>query len=215
MRKIPPLINGEYYHLYNRGVDKRDIFLDVEDYFRFLKSLNEFNQVDPIISLYIADQLKDRGIVGVGSLQTKEKLVEIIAYNLIPNHFHLILKQLKDGGISEFMKRIGTGYTGYFNYKNKRTGALFQGRFKAVHIDSNEKLVYLSAYVNGNHIVHGIKDGGKFSSLVEYSSGKKFLCNPEPMLCQFNSVKDYLKYVENTAKEINEIREDMKNYLIE
>lgn len=214
MRKTP-LNNGECYHLYNRGTDKRDIFLDDSDYFRFLKSLKEFNQTDPVISLYIADQLKRRSAVGTGSLQKGEKLIEILAFNLIKNHFHLIVKQLRDGGISEFMKRVGTGYTSYFNYKNERSGVLFQGKFKAAHIDSSEKLVYLSAYVNGNHLVHGIRNGGKFSSLAEYSGGKKFLCNPESVLSQFNSIKDYLKYMENTAKEISEIREGMKNYLIE
>jgi putative transposase len=95
--------------------------------------LKEFNQVEPVLSLYISNKLP----VGIRSLQ-KQKLVEIIAYCLINNHYHLILKQLVDGGISEFMKRIGTGYTGYFNCKYKRSVALFQGKFKSIHVDSNE-----------------------------------------------------------------------------
>jgi putative transposase len=204
---------GEYYHIYNRGVDKRDIFLDDSDYFRFLKSLKEFNQLEPVVSLYINDRIKPN--VGVRPLQNEnDELVEIIAFNLIPNHYHLILKQLKDGGISEFMKRIGGGYTSYFNYKNERSGALFQGKFKAVHVTSNEKLLFLSAYVNGNHIVHGA-EGKIFSSLREYSTGKNSLCNIKLILDQFKNANDYLEYVQNTAKEINKIRAGAKGDIIE
>jgi len=209
MREIT-LKNGEYYHIYNRGVDKREIFADDSDYYRFLKSLKEFNQIEPIISLYI----KGRINVAAEPLKT-DKLVEIIAYCLNPNHFHLILKQLMDGGISEFMKRVGGGYTGYFNYKNKRTGVLFQGKFKTTHIDSNEKLIYLSAYVNGNYNVHNIKKAKNFSSFPEYLANKKFLCNPEVILSQFSSIDDYCKYVENTVKEVNKIRADLKKQQME
>jgi len=214
MREIS-LINGEYYHIYNRGTDKRDIFLDYPDHSRFFRSLKEFNQVESIVSLYIKDQLeRAHKIVVTGPLQS-EKLVEIIAFNLLPNHFHLILKQLRDGGISDFIKKVSGGYTRYFNHRHKRSGVLFQGKFKAVHIDSNEKLIYLSAYVNGNHKIHGIKNGGKFSSLAEYLSGKKFLCNPKSVLGQFDSVSDYRSYMQNTIREIKEVREEMKKYLIE
>jgi len=213
MREIA-LENGEYYHIYNRGTEKRDVFMDMGDYLRFLKSLDEFNQVERTLSLYVQDQMKKNGLVATESLRDREKLVEIVAYNLIPNHFHLILKQLKEGGISEFMKRMGTGYTGYFNHKYERSGVLFQGRFKVAHIESNEKLLYLSAYVNGNHIVHGVKNK-VFSSLKEYSTGESSLCDIKCILDQFSGVGDYLRYVQNTAKEINQTREGMKNELIE
>lgn len=215
MRKIS-FEKGEFYHIFNRGTDKRDIFMDGFDYVRFLRSLKEFNQIEPVVSLYIKDQLKKAGKLNVvvGPLQD-EKLVEIVAFNLLPNHFHLILKQLKRGGISEFMKRVNGGYTRYFNHRHKRSGVLFQGKFKATHIDSNKKLMYLSAYVNGNHKVHGIKNGGKFSSLKEYSGGKKLLCNPKIVLRQLDSTKEYLRYMENTVKEINEIREDIKKCSME
>lgn len=209
------LKNGEYYHVYNRGTDKRDIFSGEFDYFRFFRSLKEFNQVEPVVSLYIKDQLEKAGKAVVAGPLQDEKLVDIIAFNLLPNHFHLILKQLQEGGVSEFMKRVGGGYTRYFNHRHKRNGVLFQGKFKVAHIDSNEKLIYLSAYVNGNHIVHGIKNGGKFSSLSEYKRGKKILCNIKPILSQFNFTEDYLKYVDNTVKEIKEVRDDMKKCLME
>lgn len=213
MAKNNTFSNNEYYHIYNRGVDKRDIFMDANDYFRFLKSLKEFNQTRPIISLYIRDRLN----VAVSPLQ-KDKLVEIVAYCLIPNHYHLILKQLKEGGISEFMKRVNGGYTGFFNFKNERDGSLFQGKFKSIHIDSNEYLLYLSAYVNYNYKVHGNEEKyWKFSSINEYLNGKKKnnLCKPKIILSQFKNKNDYKKYAENSAMEIKERREEMKKYLIE
>jgi len=215
MRNIP-LKNNEFYHIFNRGVDKRTVFLDGFDYARFLRSLKEFNQVEPVVSIYILDQLKSRKESVVSGTLQKKKLVEIIAFNLIPNHFHLILKQLKEGGISEFMRRLGNGYTRYFNYKYKRNGVLFQGKFQAAHIDSNEKLIYLSAYVNGNHKIHGVKNDGKFSSLTEYKHKNNFsLCNTGAVLNQFSSIQEYLNYVKNTTGEIREIREDFKNSLLE
>lgn len=211
MRKTK-FANGEYFHIYNRGTDKRDVFLDEYDYFRFLRSMEEFNRVEPIGSLYIKDQLSERG-VAAGPLQ-EEKLVEIIAFCLNPNHFHLILKQEKEGGISEFMKRVGGGYTGHFNFRYKRTGVLFQGKFKAIHIDSNEYLLYLSAYVNGNNLVHNTKIFR--SSLENYLKNKKDnLCNPEVILSQFQKRGDYKDFVKSNAVAIKEKREDMKCYLLE
>ena len=141
---------GEHYHIFNRGVDKRIIFSDRYDIHRFFQSMIEFNTVDPIGSLYENSFLQ----LGGETPKFGEKLVNIIAYCLNPNHFHLILEQLKDGGISEFMKRLAGGYTGYFNQKNDRSGSLFQGVFKDVHIDSNEYLLHASAYVNLNDRVH-------------------------------------------------------------
>jgi putative transposase len=207
--------NNEYYHIYNRGVDKRDIFLDTNDHYRFIKSLREFNQINPVVSLYIKDRIKKD--VAVRPLQ-KDKLVEIIAFCLIPNHYHLILKQLKEGGISEFMKRVNGGYTGFFNYKNKRTGSLFLGKFKSIHINSNEYLLYLSAYINYNYKIHGNKKKmWQFSSVNEYLENKKKtrLCNPEAVLAQFKSRDDYKKYAEESAKDVRIKREESKKYLIE
>jgi putative transposase len=209
MRKVP-FANEEYYHIYNRGVDKREIFLDNYDYLRFLKSLKEFNQEKPIVSLYIKDRIKKKS-VAAKPLQNG-KLVEIISFCLIPNHFHLILKQLKDGGISEFMKRVGGGYTWFFNYKYKRSGSLFQGTFKAIHIDTNEYLLYLSAYVNGNYIIHKINDKNwKFSSLND----KNNLCDMSVILNDFKNIDEYRDCVCNVSKEIKEKREGMEKYLLE
>jgi putative transposase len=146
-RKIVPLITGEKYHIYNRGADKRIIFSDPSDYVRFYQTLAIFNTVEPATNYRLANSR---------SLDHLPVLVSIHAYALLPNHYHLILEQITDGGISEFIKRISGGYTSYFNEKNDRSGALFQGKFKRVHIESDAQYNYLFNYVNENHTVHDL-----------------------------------------------------------
>ena len=108
------LVEGEFYHVYNRGVDKRTIFLDGNDFDRFLQSMKEFNSDDPIGSIY-ENSFR-------GSIRKKQKkLVDFIAYCLNPNHYHFILKQSSEKGIERFMHRLGMGYAKFFNNKYKRS----------------------------------------------------------------------------------------------
>lgn len=146
-RKTIALQTGEIYHIYNRGVDKRIIFQDHHDYLRFYNSLAYFNTVEPSLSFRLA---KFRH-------QNSDSIVEVIAYNLLLNHYHLLVKQTVDGGISEYIKRLAAGYTGYFNEKYERSGVLFQGKFKRAHIESDNQFRYVFAYVNENHHVHNLK----------------------------------------------------------
>jgi putative transposase len=198
MRKSP-LANNEFYHIYNRGTDKRDIFLCDEDYFRFLKSMKVFNNTESCGGLYekfLREKRESRH-----SMSTKS-LIEIIAYCLNPNHFHFILKQVYEKGIEKFMQKLGNGYTKYFNSKCDRSGVLFQGAFKSVHIKTSAHLLYLSAYVNKNYNIHGYgKEEWKFSSLLDYlgkRDGK--LCNKKIILDQFNNSSDkYADFVEENA----------------
>jgi putative transposase len=214
MRKIP-FRNGEYYHIYNRGVDKRKIFNCKNDYLRFLKSLKEFNQINPIGSIYKKDRLPKkqttRATVAVQQL-LNDRLVEIISFNLLPNHFHLILKQTAEGGISEFMKRVNGGYTQFFNFHNQRNGFLFQGRFKSIHIDSNKYLLYLSAYINGNRNIHGLSEKESFCSLDYIDSG---LVNLKIILDGFKSINEYKRFVKKISTEISQKREEIKRYALE
>jgi REP element-mobilizing transposase RayT len=206
--------NGEFYHIYNRGVDKRIIFADTHDVHRFLKSMVEFNSTDPVGSLY---ENSFRQLGGeTAKLKAEENLVNIVAYCLNPNHFHLILEQLTDGGISEFMKRIG-GYTWYFNNKYKRSGSLFQGVFKDVYIDSNEYLLHVSAYVNLNNRVHQL--GGETAKLIESVSswgeyveeGIKGICDKGVILGQFENVYEYKKFALSSLESIIERKETLKD----
>ena len=151
MRKHP-LITGLYYHLYNRGVDKRDIFMNIGDLNRFILSVKEFNKVEPIGS--IKDEImrrKEDSDVG-----RPNPLVSIVCYCFNPNHFHIILKQEVDNGISEFFKRLLGGYTKYFNLIHHRNGALFQGRFKSNLINDDAYFLKIRPYTHLNYLIHDI-----------------------------------------------------------
>ena len=169
-----PLITGEMYHIYNRGVDKRDIFTDKNDIYRFIESIKEFNREDKINSLANLRKLKSNPQIGVEPL-SGESLVEVLGYCLNPNHFHLILKQVSDNGISKFMHKLSGGYTSYFNIKNTRSGVLFQGRFKSQLIANDNYFNKLIGYVNKNYLIHNIPENKSdlvFSGDFEYENNK-------------------------------------------
>lgn len=203
-------INGEFYHVFNRGTDKRNIFVSQFDLKRFLKSLKEFNAIKPAGSLYAISFLEPN----LQSQRRKKRLVNIIAYCLNPNHFHLILQQVNKNGISEFLKRLTGGYAWYFNNKNKRSGVLFQGKFKAKHIDSNEYLLHLSAYVNLNNFVHQLSGPTaklSASSWDEYvDKTDTFLCKKDIILKQFGDVEEFKEFAQNSLKDIIERKERSK-----
>lgn len=218
MRKIA-FANNEYYHIYNRGVDKREVFSCDLDYARFLDSLVEFNFVIPSGGLY-EKYLQEKRTSNVHSrhlMSRNSKLVEIIAYCLNPNHYHLILKQIENKGIEKFMQKLGNGYSKYFNHKYKRSGVLFQGVFKSAHIDSNEYLLLLSAYVNANHEIHDYSEKDwLYSSLLDYT-GKRDgkLCSKEMILGQFDSnFGEYEKYVKNNTDYFRE-KKELEEYILE
>lgn len=147
---------GEYYHIYNRGSDKRTIFNDESDLARFLESVFIFNTVNPIVS--IVNKKKNLGLkqLKIGVQPLSEPLVSIVAYSLLPNHFHFLIRQIREGGISEFMKRLQAGYTSYFNQEHSRSGCLFQGKFKYKNIGTDEYFKTLFCYVTFNQRVHNI-----------------------------------------------------------
>lgn len=207
MRKVI-FAEGEFYHVYNRGTDKRDIFSDENDQTRFLESMIEFNVLEPIGSLFENSFRKKNKLGGSTSKDADEKLVNIVAYCLNPNHYHFLLQQVADKGIEKFMQRLGTGYTMYFNNKYERSGALFQGKFKAVHVDSNEYLLHVSAYVNLNDRVHQLGGSTSKSSWIEYvdQQSNNGMCKKEEILGQFKKPEDYVSFAENSLRGILERR---------
>lgn len=215
---------GEFYHVYNRGVDKRSVFLDRYDINRFLQSMIEFNSITPTGSLYELSFLKEKSARFGRETSKSEKLVAIVAYCLNPNHYHMILEQVAENGISEFMKRLG-GYTKYFNHKYKRTGALFQGLFKSKYIDSNDYLLRLSVYVNLNDRIHSAKKMrvnemknpiNAISSWDEYMSNtKEALCKKDIILDQFETVSEYQEFARGALEDIQKNKEESKELLLE
>src|SRR3989344_3189025 len=138
---------GDLAHICNRGVEKRKIFLNEADYFRFVMNLLFLNNKDGKIRVRKKDPLRDVQEI----LSKRKKLVEILKWSLLPNHYHLLLYEVSDGGILEFTKRLGNAYTKYFNTKNKgRSGYLFQNSAKIIPILKNSQFLYIPIYIDLN-----------------------------------------------------------------
>ncbi len=207
-----PLITGQIYHIYNRGVDKRDIFIDKNDVYRFVESIKEFNREDKILSLANLRKSKQSSQIEAKPLSGKEPLVEVIAYCFNPNHFHLILKQASDGGIANFMKKLQGGYTYYFNVKNSRSGSLFQGVFKSQLINNENYYNKLIGYVNKNYLIHSIPDSKTslvFAGDYEYENNKFNVISKkegENILDIFGGIKKFKKHCDEIVSIIREER---------
>jgi len=160
---------GGYYHLYNRGVNKRLIFKDQKDYSTFLSYL-QFYLTAPSLrgqSSKVPPSHKLKNYAGE---------IELISYCLMPNHFHLMLKQNSDYGISHFMSSLITKYVRYFNSRYKRIGPLFQGRYKAVRVTDEYQFTYLTKYIHRNPLdLTTFKDCPRRLSEYKYSSYGNYL----------------------------------------
>lgn len=208
MRKIRFEI-GKYYHIFNRGTDKRIIFLDKKDIKRFFQSMIEFNAIIPAGGIY-RNHLKKNELRKVNF--KKNRLVSFLCYCLNPNHYHFIVSPLTDKGIEKFMHKIGLGYTNYFNKRYKRSGNLFQGTYKAININSDEYLLHLSAYVNLNNRAHSqLRNQVSQSSWFEYLNNQKDgYCDKSIILNQFAGSEEYKKFAERSLKDIKERKEIAK-----
>ncbi len=144
MRKFN-LENGKIYHVFNRGVEKRQIFISKKDYERFIINLILFNTTNEPFSNVARYNLQE-----AYKKMPDQNLVKIHAFALLPNHFHFMLEQVENGGISKFMHRIEMGYSRYFNIFYERSGHLFQGTYKLVPADKDAYLLYLPLYIHLN-----------------------------------------------------------------
>ena len=197
----------EYYHVFNRSTEKILIFREKGDLYYFFDAMFIANQENPIKDRhdYFRHKIKKNA-------KKEERLVSVIAYCLLPTHFHLILREEVDGGISKFMQKLGISYTKYFNSKYERTGVLFQGKFKATHLDKDSSLEVTSAYVNLNYKHHGINPEKKLvkSSLFEYLGTEKgeLVCDEKELKKivknGFGGAEGYKKYLKNQSKYFTE-----------
>jgi len=184
MERKTKFVQGEYYHIYNRGVDKRIIFLNNYDYQRFILLLHVLNINK---NLKIRDLLKENSFEELLKIKNDDPIVAIGAYCLMPNHFHLLLTPLIKDGISKFMLKLQTSYSMYFNNKNKRNGALLQGVFKSQHLDTDEYLRYMYSYIHLNPAKLKDKNWKEYEP-KDFNSLKEFVLN-----YKYSSIGEYIK----------------------
>jgi putative transposase len=192
-------VPSEYYHLYNRGTEKRIIFKDVKDYRHFL------------FLMYICNTTKSIELRKIGeNFDRKETLVDIGPYCLMPNHFHILVHEKTEGGISKYMLKLMTSYSMYFNKKYKRTGKLYEGVFKSTHANTDRYLKYLYSYIHLNPAKLKDKKWKEntnknsanllkyifiypYSSLQEYANLKFKIVNPGPFPTYFKNINEHKK----------------------
>lgn len=189
------LVNGSYYHVFNRGVEKRTIFTSSSEYYRFLATL-DFYRFFPT-PRKLSTHLRFNSDLPKQSVDQKE-IVKLLSFCLMPNHFHLLIQQLESGGTSEFIRRITDSYTRYFNVKHNRVGSLFQGKFKAKIVESDEYLLQLSKYIHRNPVtlpMWNIKslDQYTFSSYPGYLNSKRNF-----QFCSTNTISYYFSQNNNS-----------------
>lgn len=195
---VKQYVENGYYHIYNRGVEKRTIFLDEQDCIIFLNYLKLY--LSPI------EELKQLNLPGLRILRfirlNLSEEIDLLAFALMPNHIHLQIKQKTADGIVKFMKRLTTAYVMYFNRKYKRVGSLFQNRYKAALIETDEYLLHLSRYIHLNpaKIVDKTINFKNFSSYPYYlGQMHASWVKPQEILGYFksaqkNDFKDVLSY---------------------
>lgn len=185
-QRFVPFVNNEYYHVFNRGVNKRKIFLDPSDY----------NKAVEILEYYLFSGHTQRFSYYARLSQSNKKsyfknitnqMAALVSYVLMPNHFHLLISQTEENGISNFLSLFQNSYTRYFNIKHKRIGHLFQGQFKATHIEDNSQLIHVSRYIHLNplssHVVNSIDELEKY----QWSSYPSYL---NPRTLQSNHIQN-------------------------
>ena len=192
-------VGNSYYHIYNRGVEKRIIFKDDQDYGVFLGYLKEYLSPPKDVSLLKEKfTLKGESFKGVPRQPNNySKEIELLVYCLMPNHFHLLIKQNLDRSIENFMRSLLTRYSGYFNKRYKRVGCLFHGPYKAVMINSDEYLLCLSRYI---HLNPQELEGGLFgvpSSYSDYLGRRRTSWVKTDLILSLRGRNSYQKFVED------------------
>ena len=200
--KRPVIAPGEYYHIFNRGNNKQSIFLSDSDRSRFLLSALLFQSPLTIRNI---DRLNVQHLmlhdVEIVEEVVSKRFVELNCFTLMPNHFHLIVQERKEGGIAKYLQRLQIGYTKYFNIKNEKIGHHFQGHYKAVRISDNDQLLYLSTYVHRNpREILGWKnkeDSYPWSSFQDYVKNNRWggLLKSDIVLGQFGKVEEYRNFM--------------------
>ena len=224
----------EFYHTYNRGVEKRKLFLENQDYLRGVHDLYEFNDAKAAVNLY-------RSIVGFTKSnildKAREKLVDIGVWSLMPNHYHLFSSPIKDNGLSAFHRKFGVGFANFFNTKYKRSGALFQGRYKKVPVTNDTQALQLICYIHSNPLdlwkpnwkekgltnseiqnaLKFLENNYRWSSHLDWWGIKNFpsLVDAGFISRFFNNPKEYREFLVNWLRYYEKNIQDIKKLIVE
>lgn len=210
-------VNNNFYHIYNRGIERKPIFTSKWEFQRALNTLRyyRFNNLTLRLSKFLAKTTQEQYDILNSLNKADNKRVEIIAFCLMHNHFHFLLKQQVDEGISKFISNFTNSYTKYFNTKHQRIGPILQGTFQAVLVETDEQLIHLSRYIHLNPVSSSII---KPEELEDYywSSFREYLnltsdriCNKEVVVEFFSDIKKYAEFVKDQislAKELDKIK---------
>lgn len=205
--RLTPLVTGEIYHVFNRGIDRRPTFTTKWDYRRAIETITLYQYENPPIRLSKFFTLSsDRREEIMNKLKRREKLIEIFSYCLMPNHFHFLLKQHRENGIAKFMSNFQNSYTRYFNVRHQRDGSLFLDQFKGVRIETDEQCLHVSRYIHLNpytsHVVGTFEDLESYlwSSLPVYlKEATDSFIKTDLLLSFFKAKKDYKKFILDQA----------------
>ena len=214
---------SELRHVLNRGVDKRKIFMDDKDYYRFIHDLFEFNDQQRVQSNFRRFNAKSHA-VGVRAIKRRERklLVKIHAFCLMPNHYHLLLSPMIESGVAMFMQKLNGGYVQYFNQRHERAGTLFERKYKSVLVDNQAHFLHLPYYIHLNPLdmvapewrerkINDLSkaldylDGDKWSSHLDYSGKQNFpsVTQRDFLLEVFGGTKGYEKLLKSWLRDLS------------
>lgn len=208
--------NDEYYHIFNRGIARQPVFFSKRDYEHLLLAFSYYRFIEPPVKLSrFLTFPRDMQRQILKDLDMHQKtFVDVICFVLMPNHFHLLLKQTSESGITKFMSKSINSFTRYINTKQERVGDLFQGVFKAVRVETDEQLLHLSRYIHVNPVVsHVIRDEDlssyQWSSLPDYLHEASSFVRSGVVLDQFSKrvlYKDFILDQVDYGKKLEEIK---------
>lgn len=214
--RTTPLVTGELYHLINRGVASQPVFKNKRDHQRFLETMTYYqNRNTPVrYSKFLILSVEDRQQILRDLKKQRGFLVEFVSFCLLPNHLHFVVKQLVDNGISKFMANLTNSYTRYFNVKHKRRGHLFQGRFKAIRVETDEQLFHLVRYIHLNpytsYLVKKIEEVAlyPYSSLGEYLGlSQRGIVEKKQVLAHFATLESFKEFTFSQADYQRKLKE--------
>ena len=202
------LVVGNLYHILTKSIAGYQIFRFDTDYERMLEMMQYYTYEDVSVKFSYYHKFKDnKRSKNIVDFSNSDKLIDIIAYCLMPTHIHFLLTPLKENGVSVYMKNLLNSYTRYFNTRNNRKGPLWQGRFKSVLVENDEQLIHLTRYIHLNPTSSGISDRPED---WQYSSYKEFINKSDKQLCNF---QNYIDMISESYKKFVESRKEYQKEL--